>query len=156
MELKRYRYWRMFMWLNIAATIGVVALWFASCRWSYWIIPRYPFTADGRVLLARGAIIYTKFEWKGMLLGFAESEVVMRDGIIWRPEWENISNAKYDDFWIAIPLWMFAIPTLAGGALGYWRAKLTIPHSICRGCWYSLKGLPATATCPECGRSRSE
>ncbi len=112
----------------------VIAFSVFACYRYMWVSSRLPTAGARRVLIARGAIIYIEYEFKGTLIGFAESSALIGNKTHWWPKVVNRTTSKEDDFWIAIPIWMFVAPMLIGVALWRRRARLAFPMIMCRGC----------------------
>ena len=59
---------------------------------------------------------------------------------------------------LAVASWLVPIPALLLGGVLFWfgrRVGVRSMSNACTECGYSLRGLPAGAACPECGRTAS-
>jgi hypothetical protein len=138
-------------WGGAAVTLLLVVVWIASGWWHIdWIGTRVS-CGLGQGCAYVGHHRSYPDEWRGPSAGawyraprwmLAPSSNLVAD---------NVDPKPYRNF--IVPLWMFAIPTLAAT----WRAwhldmlarRARLNH--CRACNYDRAGIAADAKCPECG-----
>lgn len=176
---------RMAGWALLALAVLLGGWWIASRWWTVgvgWRAGRGQVrvhVGSGRVCILRTDLPETI-----SLLGLPlkpgwDAEPTVRDErtLVWRAMNEGMrsGSAEVADYWLIawfddeptlvyllngwlIALWPFPLLLAGGGGVLLWsgaRARRQAITGQCAACGYSLAGLAAEATCPECGKAKA-
>jgi hypothetical protein len=135
-------------WLFIALTLAWATLWVASI----WLWMRWEPAQGYALMVSRGAIgLGTPVKPPGARMGNTITAAKSGEPMRWRTF--RTSTWFHNTTWR--PIWM---PTAACGlcaAATFAGALRRRPAWACAACGYDLRGLAATANCPECGAVRT-
>ncbi len=138
-------------------SLAVVSLWAASTFWWFARWPTSP-TSPWAIVLGSGRVAFydmTKSKYPMPPREYWYDELSDRPNMRWLPEFSLGEKNGIDLPSVAIPLWVLAIPLIAGTLLA-WRRHRSLLRSegadLCPFCKYSRIGLAPSAACPECGK----
>ena len=135
-------------WGGAGITVLLVVIWAASLRWQVsWVSRARPVVITGVV---NGMFMYTRVNImppKNLQSGWRFEHVARAPE--WRVQYERSPALTSVLVVVLLP----AAFTLSASLIA-WRLDVVARRrsGVCIKCGYSLVGLPAGSTCPECGR----
>ena len=134
-------------WGGAAVTVILVVVWVGSAWWAF----HMPFPFGMGVGVADGRAEIVRILNRPALHPYVPRGLSKHDA---RVMWWFDGSVTSAWWYVWIPLWALALPTLALSTVG-WRRDAMLSRRVrvglCPECGYDRAGLAADAVCPECG-----